>query len=49
MVWLASPEARFLNGKFVWVNWDIDELKARADEIQNSSLLTLALDGPAYL
>jgi len=22
VVWVASPEAKFLKGKFVWVNWD---------------------------
>ena len=27
-VWLCSPEARFLRGRFVWANWDVDELKA---------------------
>jgi hypothetical protein len=27
-VWALSPEGRFLNGRFVWANWDIDELKA---------------------
>ncbi|KAF9031108.1 NAD(P)-binding protein [Hymenopellis radicata] len=32
-VWLASPEARFLKGKFLWCNWDVDELKAQAKEI----------------
>ncbi|KEF54563.1 uncharacterized protein A1O9_09005 [Exophiala aquamarina CBS 119918] len=46
-VWLASPEARFLKNKFVWSNWDVDELKSRAEEIQNSNLLTMALQlGP---
>lgn len=45
-VWLTSPEAKFLKGKFVWSNWDVDELKARADEIQNSpTLLKICLDG----
>ncbi|KAK9320873.1 NAD(P)-binding protein [Lipomyces orientalis] len=44
-VWLASPEAEFLKRKFVWANWDVDELKARADEIKNSTLLRLALNG----
>jgi hypothetical protein len=29
----------------VWVNWDVDELKARAKEIEEGSLLTLSLDG----
>lgn len=27
-VWLASPEARFLHGRFVWASWDVDELKS---------------------
>lgn len=26
-VWAASAEARFLHGRFVWCNWDVDELK----------------------
>ena len=46
-VWLASPEAAFLKGKFVWTNWDVDELKARAEEIQTSRLLTIMLEGVA--
>ncbi|KIW21656.1 hypothetical protein PV08_02236 [Exophiala spinifera] len=44
-LWLASPEADFLKGKFVWVNWDVDELKARADEIKDSHLLKVLLNG----
>lgn len=45
-VWLASPEAKFLKDKFVWANWDVDELKERADEIKNNKfLLTVHLDG----
>lgn len=44
-VWLASPEAQFLRGKFVWVSYDVDKLKARAAEIKDSGLLTLTLDG----
>ncbi len=42
-VWLASPEAQFLRNKFVWVNWDAEELMARKDEIQDSMLLTWSL------
>ncbi|KAF5699960.1 peroxisomal short-chain alcohol dehydrogenase [Fusarium mundagurra] len=26
-VWVATPEASFLHGRFVWANWDLDELK----------------------
>ena len=44
-VWLLSEEARFLKGKFVWVNWDVEELKGRKEEIEGNSFLTLGLDG----
>jgi hypothetical protein len=44
-VWLASDEATFLKGKFVWANWDVQELMARADEIQQSMLLRVSLNG----
>ncbi|KAL4785909.1 hypothetical protein BJX76DRAFT_366535 [Aspergillus varians] len=44
-VWLASPEARFLKGKFLYVNWDVDELKARAGELEGSKELSLGLVG----
>jgi hypothetical protein len=26
-VWAASNEAEFLHGRFVWANWDVDELQ----------------------
>lgn len=45
VVWTASPEAKFLKGKFVWVNWDVEELKADAKRIESTALLTLGLDG----
>ena len=45
-VWLAAhPDARKLNGKFIWANWDIDEVLDRAEEIEKKDLLTLALKG----
>lgn len=44
-VWLASGEAAFLKGKFVWANWDVDELKTLADEIKGSALLEVNLNG----
>lgn len=44
-VWLASPEARFLKNKFLWSNWDVDELKARAEEIESSTQLNIGLGG----
>lgn len=46
-VWLASAEAKFLKGKFVWANWDVPELLRRAEEIRDSRLLTIGLAGVA--
>lgn len=40
IVWLVSPAGKFLKGKFVWANWDVDELKAKAGEIEGSLILT---------
>ena len=45
MVWHASPESRFLKGKYLWANWDVDELKARKEEIEGSNFLELGLIG----
>lgn len=45
IVWSASDEATFLRNKFVWANWDVEELKARAEEIQTSFLLRVTLNG----
>ncbi|OAP63731.1 hypothetical protein AYL99_02958 [Fonsecaea erecta] len=44
-VWACSPEAKFLKNKFVWANWDTDEMKAKADEIANSPAFTMGLAG----
>lgn len=43
--WATSEEARFLNGKLVWANWDVDEMKAMSEEIANSKRFTLGLVG----
>jgi hypothetical protein len=45
MVWAASDEAKFLNGKSVWANWDVDELKAEGDSISGTEKFTLGLLG----
>ncbi|KAJ5728703.1 Glucose/ribitol dehydrogenase [Penicillium malachiteum] len=44
-VWLASPESRFLKSKFLWANWDVDELEAKAKEIESNDLLSIGLGG----
>ena len=33
-VWLASAEADFLRGRFVWASWDVDEMVARRGEFE---------------
>ncbi|KAL7815220.1 NAD(P)-binding protein [Trichoderma gracile] len=43
--WLGSGEASFLAGRFVWANWDCDELLARQQEIVNQNLYRTALSG----
>lgn len=40
MVWLASEEAAFVKGRFVFSNWDVEELKVRASEIEEKNLMT---------
>ncbi|RAL17618.1 SDR family NAD(P)-dependent oxidoreductase [Aspergillus homomorphus CBS 101889] len=44
-VWLTSPDAAFLKGRQVWANWDVEELKAKAAEIQAGLQLTATIDG----
>ena len=43
-VWLASPEANFLNGRYVWAAWDVDEMIAMKEKVASDpSLLTMSL------
>ncbi|PTD07222.1 hypothetical protein FCULG_00007172 [Fusarium culmorum] len=45
-VWLAgSRDADNLKGRFLWTNWDVDELKDRIDEIKEKNLLIHGLNG----
>jgi hypothetical protein len=44
-VWLASPEADFLHGKFVCANWDVEELMSRKEEFEKTDLATIRLAG----
>ncbi|KKP03691.1 hypothetical protein THAR02_04207 [Trichoderma harzianum] len=43
--WLASDEAEFLSGRFVWAEWDVDELKAKKQQILKEDLLLTTIDG----
>ncbi|KAM7195793.1 putative short-chain dehydrogenase [Naviculisporaceae sp. PSN 640] len=33
-LWLAGEETRFLHGKYVWANWDVDELIALKEKAE---------------
>ncbi|KAL2822137.1 hypothetical protein BDW59DRAFT_181057 [Aspergillus cavernicola] len=44
-VWLASGEASFLRGKFLYSNWDVEELLERRGEIEGGGLLSVGLGG----
>jgi hypothetical protein len=44
-VYLASPQARFLSGRYMSANWDVNELEARKSEIMKKNLLTVDLKG----
>jgi hypothetical protein len=44
-VWLVSPEASFLRSKFVWANWDVDELVGLKDKILNKGLIDIDMRG----
>lgn len=42
--WLAGPQAAFLNGRFVWANWDVDELLQLKERIDaEKRFLTIGL------
>ncbi|KAH7406185.1 hypothetical protein DE146DRAFT_651011 [Phaeosphaeria sp. MPI-PUGE-AT-0046c] len=47
MVWACSPEAVFIKGKFVWVHWDVNELKRVLETTEDKQLLTLSINGMA--
>ncbi|KAL8287591.1 hypothetical protein RQP46_003449 [Phenoliferia psychrophenolica] len=44
-LWLCSPEADLLRGRYSSANWDVDELVARRDEIQEKGLLFTVVKG----
>ncbi len=44
-VWLATENASFLSGKYVEVNWSVDELIERKDEIVKEGKLSIGIKG----
>jgi hypothetical protein len=39
MLWLTTAQADFLRTRFLWANWDVEELIARRQEIEANPLL----------
>lgn len=39
-LWLSTPAAAFLHGRYIWANWDADELMAMKQKV---------LDDPSFL
>jgi hypothetical protein len=51
-VWAATKQAEFLHGRFVWANWDVEELAAMK-EMADPGFLKMGLQsidpvGPGY-
>lgn len=44
-VWLTSPAARFLSGRFVSANWSVEDLVARKADILKEDKLKIMLRG----
>jgi hypothetical protein len=41
-LYLSSARADYLRGKYVAVNWDVEEMEAHAEEINEKKLLNTA-------
>jgi NAD(P)-dependent dehydrogenase (short-subunit alcohol dehydrogenase family) len=44
-VWLATEQAKFMNGRYMGANWSVVELMNRKDEIVSKGLLMVELQG----
>jgi hypothetical protein len=44
-VWLATENAKFMNGRYMGVNWSVDDLIERETEIVSKGLLLPELQG----
>jgi NAD(P)-dependent dehydrogenase (short-subunit alcohol dehydrogenase family) len=47
-VWLAAKaetDAAFLKGRFVWANWDLQQLLGRQEHVEKEDLLKIVLSG----
>ena len=49
-LYLASPRADYLRGRFVTANWDVPELESHKEQIESGQLLRVGIHaefGPA--
>jgi NAD(P)-dependent dehydrogenase (short-subunit alcohol dehydrogenase family) len=44
-VWLATGDKKFLTGRYVAANWNVEELENRKEEIMDGNLLTFGMKG----
>ncbi|KAI4700382.1 hypothetical protein J4E89_011024 [Alternaria sp. Ai002NY15] len=44
-IWLCQEKAKFLSGRFIAANWDVEDLLSRKEEIVKDDLLKLTLKG----
>ena len=44
-VWLTTPAADFLKGRYSSCTWDVDELESKKSEILEKNLLTNGVTG----
>ncbi|KAJ5886988.1 uncharacterized protein N7473_009662 [Penicillium subrubescens] len=44
-VWLATGDKKFLTGRYVAANWNVEELESRKEEIKDGDLLIFGLRG----
>ncbi|GKT66504.1 short chain dehydrogenase reductase [Colletotrichum tofieldiae] len=45
VVWLISDQAKFLSGRAISANWDVEDLADKREEIMKEDLLTIAMRG----
>lgn len=46
LVWAATKRAAFLHGRFVWTNWDVEELAALNPKLEeDKGFLKVGLQG----
>ena len=43
MTWLTKEKRQWLSGRYVSVNWDVEELEKRKNEIVENDLLVMRM------